>query len=132
MRDSISGEVFKVDIDDVDLMSENLLSKILSLGKLLRAGWSFHLGDHGKNCYGVTPGGAHRVVLELGLDDILRISHQLRTGLESALLPVLPSAAIHAVKRSAADATASFLHDTFFHRNAEKIYYTLGATKGYV
>ena len=80
MQDIISGETFKVDIDDVDLVSENLLSTILFLGKLLRAGWNFHLADYGRNGYGLTPGGAHRVDLQRGLDDILRISHQLRTG----------------------------------------------------
>jgi hypothetical protein len=60
MTDSISGETFLTDFDDVDLMSGNLLSQILSLGKLLRSGWTFHLGDKGKDCYGTTPGGAHR------------------------------------------------------------------------
>ena len=37
MTDSISGETFLVDFDDIDLMSGNLLSQILSLGKLLQS-----------------------------------------------------------------------------------------------
>jgi hypothetical protein len=46
------------------------------------------------------------------------------------MLPTMP--AINAVKRSTANATAPLLHDTFFHRGAEKIYRTLGNTKGYI
>ena len=134
MQDGITGEHFKVDIDDTDLMSKNLVSKILSLGKLLRQGWDFHFTDRGNNCTGTTPGGAHTVEVILGLDDILRISHKMRTGADKTPIPVqpqLPHDAIHAVRRSAADATASFLHDTFFHRSAEKIFRTINATKGY-
>ena len=130
MTDSISGETFLTDFDDVDLMPGNHLSQILSLGKLLRSGWTFHLGDKGKDCYGTTPGGAHRVNIQLGVDDILRINHELRTGHAAKMLPSQP-AAVNAVRRSATDATASFLHETFFHRSAEKIFRTLGATKGY-
>ena len=55
---------------------------------------------------------------------------QLRTGSDARMLPTVP--ALNAVKRSTADATASFLHDTFFHRGAEKIYRALGSTKGYI
>ena len=134
MQDGTTGEHFKVDIDDTDLMSKNLVSKILSLGKLLREGWDFHFTDRGSNCTGTTPGGAHTVEVMLGLDDILRVSHKLRTGADKAPLPVQPQLspdAVHSVKRSAADATASFLHDTFFHRSAEKIFRTIGVTKGY-
>ena len=43
----------------------------------------------------------------------------------------LPQAQIVTVKRSVLDAVGSFLHDTFFHRSDEKIYRTLGVTKGY-
>ena len=109
MTDSISGETFLTDFDDVDLMPGNHLSQILSLGKLLRSGWTFHLGDKGKDCYGTTPGGAHRVNIQLGVDDILRINHELRTGHAAKMLPSQP-AAVNAVRRSATDATASFLH----------------------
>ena len=132
MTDSISGETFLTDFDDVDLMSGNLLSQILSLGKFLRSGWAFHLGNKGEDCYGTTPRGAHRVNIQLGVDDLLRINHELRTGHAVKMLPSQP-AAVNAVKRSATDATASFLHGTFFHRSSEKIFRTraLGATKGY-
>ena len=105
MIDSISGETFLTDFDDVDLMSGNLLSQILSLGKLLRSRRTFRLGDKGKDCYGTTPGGAHRVNIQLGVDDILRIDHELRTGHAAKMLPAQP-AAVSAVRRSATDATA--------------------------
>ena len=130
MTDNISGEIFLADFDDVDLMSSNLLNQILSLGNLLRPGRTFHLGDKGKDCYGTTPRAAHRVDIQLGVDGILRISHELRIGHAAKMLPSQP-AAVSAVRRSAADAAASFLHDTFFHRSAEKMLRTLGATKGY-
>ena len=61
MTDNISGKPFSVDFEDADLMSENLISRMLSLSKLLRAGWTFRLGDQGKDCYGTAPGGAHRI-----------------------------------------------------------------------
>ena len=101
MTDSFSGETFLTDFDDVDLMSGNLLSQILSLGKLLQSGWTFHIS------YGTTPGVAHRVNIQLGVNDILRINHELRTGHAAKILPSQP-AAVSAVRRSATDATASF------------------------
>ena len=97
------------------------------MGKLLRKGWEFHLAHgEGEECYAMTPGGAHRVEVELGMDEILRINHTMRADKERIPLPV------HTVKRSAPDATATFLHDCFTHRGDEKIFRTLGVTKGFI
>ena len=129
MNDSITGETFKIDMEDVDLMTSDLISNIWSLGKMLKNGWEFHLHNKGKDCYGLTPGGAHRVDINLGLDNILRISHQMRQQRDRVPMPQQPQ--INTVKKSTGDATASFLHDSFFHRGDEKIYQTLGVTKGF-
>ena len=95
----------------------------------MKNGWEFHLHNKGKDCYGLTPGGAHRVDINLGLDNILRISHQMRQQRDRVPMPQQPQ--INTVKKSTGDATASFLHDSFFHRGDEKIYQTLGVTKGF-
>ena len=76
----------RFDIEDVDLMTSDLMTNILSLGKVLRKGYSFHLLD-GKNCYATTPGGGHRIQLQLGLDDILRMPHGVRTGTAANRVP---------------------------------------------
>ena len=132
MQDSITGREFKIDFENVDLMRNGLISNIWSLGKLLRSGWDFHMSDNGKQCYALTPGGAHRVEITLGLDDILRIYHKDRDGLERVPLPTQPEQSVHTVKRTADSASSMFLHDCFFHRGDEKLYHTLGVTKGYV
>ena len=43
----------------------------------------------------------------------------------------VPAAPVMILRRSADDATASFLHDVFLHMSMEKIYQTLGVTQGY-
>ena len=96
------------------------------MGKMLHDGWKFILNGN-ENC-AISPGGAHRVKVEVGVDNILRIQHKMRESTERV---PLPQAQIATVKRSALDAVGSFLHDTFFHRSDEKIYQTLGVTKGY-
>ena len=132
MQDSITGKQFKIDFDQVDLMTTGLVSDILSLGKLLRDGWEFHLSSHRDECYGITPGGAHRVEVKLGEDDILRILHSFRSGSERMPLPNMPAeSTVNTIKRSAGDASSQFIHDSFFHRSDEKLYHTLGVTKGY-
>ena len=113
-----------LDVEDVDLMSQDLISNILSLGKLLRKGFSFQLIDS-KNCYATTPGGSHKIQLRLGLDDILRMPHGIRQGTAANRMPVL------ALRRSAGDGTYMFLHMVFNHSSAERIFRTLEATNGY-
>ena len=131
MQDSITGAMFKVDFEDVDLMTEGLVSNILSLGKLLRKGWAFHLSENGKECYASTPGGAHRIRVELGIDDILRICHSARSGKDRMPLPA-QQGSINAVKQSASDASSKFIYEAFFHRSDKKLTHTLRVTKGYI
>ena len=126
MTDSITGTSFKLDIDDVDVKTTSLVSNIRSMGKLIKKGWKLHL--NGKDNHAITPGGAHGVDIELGIDNILRINHQMRQAKERV---PLPSPQVATVKQSARDATSHFLHDCFFHRSDEKIFQTLGVTKGY-
>ena len=117
-----------MDIGDVDIL-DTVSSPILSLGKLLRAGFDFHFSENGKDCYATSPGGAHKFAVELGDDDILRLPHEIRHGNDADLLPV--PARVTAVRRTVDAATAQFLHDTFNHCSMDKIYNTLGVTKGY-
>ena len=141
MEDDITGRLFKMDFENVDLMTEGLISNILSLGKLLRNGWEFHMTENGKSCYALTPGGAHRVGIKLGIDDILRIQHETRSSAERVPLPEQPGGAhaeasctmhpVHTVTKTASNASSQFIHDCFFHRGDEKLYHTLGVTKGY-
>lgn len=133
MEDAITGGTFKHDFDNVDLMSNGLVSNILSMGKLIREGWEFHMSDRGKKCYALTPGGAHQVEVDLGSDDILRICHSTRDGKERAPLPTQPEEAawINTIKKSAGNASSRFIHEVFFHRGDEKLTQTLRVTKGY-
>ena len=143
LHDEWTGESLSVDITDVDIMSSDLVSNILSLGKLLRSGFEFHLTNGGKECYAVSPGGAARIKIILGSDDILRIQHQARTGAKAIRLPTAPvkhttqSAGltpVMALARSAGmydAATSCFFHDILNHCGDEKAYRTLGVTKGY-
>ena len=126
MTDSITSTSFKLDIGDVDLVPTSLVSNIWSMGKLIKKGWRFYL--NGKDNHAITPRGAHRVDIELGIDNILRINHQLRKTKERV---PLPAPQIATVKQSARSATGHFLHDCFFHRSDEKIFQTLGVMKGY-
>jgi len=54
--DQNTGTAVKADIEDVDRMP-GLNSSLLSLGKLLRAGYEFHFGEQGRDCYMLTPSG---------------------------------------------------------------------------
>jgi hypothetical protein len=128
MRDCTTGSAFMIDFEGVDVMTKDLISNIWSMGRMIKDGWGFHLSND--SCYGTTPGGAHQVEVQLGIDNILRTSHEMRTARERVPLP--KQGTIHTVKKSASDATASFLHDCFFHRGDEKISMTLRMTKGYV
>ena len=126
-----SRSSFKIDFEDADLMTENLISNILSLGKLLRGGWKFHLEEG--DCHGTTPGGAHNVEIQLGIDNILRISHQMRSARERQPLPrPLAEDTVNTVKRSAGNATSAYFHECPFHRGDAKLTHTLKNTKGYL
>ena len=59
---------------------------ILSLGKLVRAGWSFYFESADK-LVAVTPDKQSCFGVELGDDDILRLPHGLRSGKKAATLP---------------------------------------------
>ena len=56
LQDESSGTNIKVDIDHVDQL-ESVASPILSLGKLLRLEYDFHLSEHGANCFMLTYAG---------------------------------------------------------------------------
>ena len=131
MQDSITGTNFKVDFEDVDLMTKGLVSNILSLGKLLRKGWSFHLSGSEKEYYANTPGGTHRVQIELSTDAILRMYHDSRTGKERIPLPA-QQGSVNSIKQSASEASSKFIHEAFFHRSDDKLTHTLQMTKGYI
>ena len=129
--DEHSGEPIKIDFDDVDYLPvEGHQTPILSLGKLLRLGWSFVFSEQGKDCYAKSPGGTHKVTVTLGTDDILYLPHQMREGKDKDKLP-LAQGQSYAVKRSIDDATGRFLHELFNHCGDEKVYRTLQNTKGY-
>jgi hypothetical protein len=128
IRDHLTGEEAKIEIEDVDQLPQ-VTSRILSVGKLLRKGYKFYF-ENADDLMMVTPGGAHKVKVELSEDDIIRLPNQVRTGDSIRPLPKL-SEGVHALKRTAGAATAQLLHDVLNHTSAEKVYRTLGATKGY-
>ena len=135
VTDELTGTRIPLDIEDADLMTENLITQILSLGKLLRSGFDFHMTDRGKECYAVTPGGAHKIRVELGHDDLLRMHHHVRSGVDAARIHKLP-AQVNALRRTVGDIAGSeaayrFFHEVLNHCSVEKIFRTLGATKGF-
>jgi hypothetical protein len=77
------------------------------------------------------PTGTYTVRLELGMDDIVRLPHMVRTGKHQASLPSTPAAAVHRVTRTLKSVSSQILHELFNHCNAEKVYQTLLHTKGY-
>ena len=117
IRDHLTGEEAKIDIEDVDQLPQ-VTSRILSVGKLLRKGYKFYF-ENADDLMMVTPGGAHKVKVELSEDDIIRLPNQVRTGDSIRPLPKL-SEGVHALKRTAGAATAQFLHDVLNHTSAEK------------
>ena len=143
VNDQHSGTTRKLDVTDVDTLNDDQINQpIMSLGKLLRAGWTFHFADNGGDCHAITPDGATKVQVELGTDDILRLPHKLRTGDDADQLPCSLSQVNHAdvsnsehkaliVKRKVDKATAGFLHDLFYHSSADRIFHTLEHTIGY-
>ena len=102
---------------------------ILSLGKLVRAGWSFYFESADK-LVAVTPDKQSRFRVELGDDDIRRLPHELRSGKQAAHLPAIlqqdinrlqqQAQVLHA-KRVPEALNALLLHDIFLHRGMEKV-----------
>ena len=76
MVDEITGTSFKIDVNDVDLMTSRLVNDIWSMGEMLHDGWKFIL--NGNENYAISPGGAHRVKVEIGVDNILRIQQNAK------------------------------------------------------
>ena len=72
------------------------LCPILSMGKMIRLGFSFYSEDAG-NMYAIAPNGVSKFRVDLSDDDIIRIPHGIRSGTESAPVPPLPAAATNAV-----------------------------------
>jgi hypothetical protein len=136
--DDGSGLSVKYDIPDVDSMQ--VRNNILCLGKLLRLSWDFHFTDSGNQCVAISPCKAFTVRVQLGDDDIMRMSHKLRRGSDSIPIPggscsqggASSGGAVLTLKRSAGDAAYDFLHPVFNHCGDERLYQTLGHTRGYV
>lgn len=126
--DQYTGETVKIDVNDVERLS-NVVSPILSMGKLIRRGFDFHFTDNGEQMLMLTPNKAHKVIVELGPDDIIRLPNNLRTGRDSNPLPQINQCSL--LRRTADDANYGFLHDVLNHCGAEKQFQTLGVTKGY-
>ena len=131
LQDSVTWEKVLLDVEDVDQLS-NVSSQIMSMGKLLRLKYKFYFEDE-NDLIMVTPGGAHRVKVELGGDDIIRLPNTIRTEGICKPLPKLSSEAsnVYALRRTAQAADGLLLHAVFNHCSAEKVYRTLGSTKGY-
>ena len=138
VNDVHTGSSVSMDISDCDLMGKALVTNLLSLGKPLRDGWEFHLANRGKECYAITPGGAFQVEVLLGMDNILRLRHSVRSGMKSVPIPAprldgkwKPVDSVLALHKRASDATGVCLHEIFNHSGEEKLYRTLGSTVGY-
>ena len=140
MKDANSDANVSIDITDADKL-DCVVCPILSMGKMLRIGYSFELSDP-KEMWAVSPDGQHRFRIELGDDDILRLPHDLRTGKDARPLPrqsgVLTNKDFKVgtpepvlVARKPKDTNAETLHDIFCHCAAAKIQRTLEHTVGF-
>jgi len=129
---NLDGNEHNIDVQDVDFMPE-VTQPILSLGKLLRAGYSFHFSDKGADCYSVSPCGSYKIPVVLGIDDLLHLPHFVRDGSDKEALPS-PPAAMHSaniVRRTVSAVTSNYLHDLFVRASEEKVYQTMRMTHGY-
>ena len=61
-------------------------SRIISMGRLIRLGYRFYLEDKNELII-VTLGGANKVRVELGDDDIVRLPNEIRSGQNSKPFP---------------------------------------------
>ena len=80
--------------------------------------------------YSVALGGTYIVGIDLGLDDILRIQHTVRSGKDKEKIRVSP-AAVYGVTRTLKIVNAELLHRLFNHCSEEKLYQTLLNTFGF-
>lgn len=134
-KDMATGEKRAFDLYDSDKLSTVTLD-ILSMGKMIRANWEFHF-ESADNLIAIPPCKQSRFKVELGMDDILRLPHELREGAAATPLPVpnkpVPcDAPVLSVRRVPEEVNALMLHDIFLHRGMEKIFRTLEHTVGYI
>ena len=125
VMDADSDDVLKIDIQDAH-QCKAVITPILSMGRLIRAGWTFHL-ELGQ-LYATTPGGENTLTVELGDDNILRLPHTTRTGADAKPLPTNLVMAV--MKRTVDGATSDYLHDLFNHAPMSRIFKTLEHTLG--
>ena len=117
--DMDTGDPCAVPVDDVELL-DTVTSTIFSMCKLLRQGHVKSYNVELNNCYATTSGGEH-VSLTIGDDDILYMPYSLQQ-----------SSKVNAVQRTLPTVTAEYLHAVFNHCSMDKIFQTLGVTKGYM
>ena len=138
-KDRNTGATVPFDIGDADSM-EGVVYPLLSMGKMLRAGWCFHFTNNGKDCCAISPDGYTKLQVELGMDDLLRLIHTVRGGKDAAMLPAsapFTQSSMCArymacvVSRSVLEATAEYVHDLLLHASATRCYYTLLHTTGF-
>lgn len=124
IQDDLTGDTIPIDVDDADY-SDEAVSSLLSLCKLIRKNWKFNL-ELG-SLYAYAPNGS-RITLHMGDDDVLRLPHNDREGKEAEPLPNINPVSL--VKHTAQAATSTFLHRLLNHSNPDKVHRTLGVTKG--
>ena len=106
-------DVTFTEADQLDMVKRDLLS----IGKMLHDGWSFHLNDTA-DLTAWTPQG-REIQLALTSNDLLA-------------MPLTRShSETNQISKNMDKVTADFLHSTLLHRDAEKIFRTLQNTKGY-
>jgi hypothetical protein len=118
-RDADTGASFSYAIEDCHRM-DNIAKRLLSLGKLLRQGFTFVALDHGNYIRLRTPDEAHVIRVELGEDDILYLEHTLQQD----------SACANYVKKKFATGSYEMLHHLFSHASMSKVLKTLDHTTG--
>ena len=118
--DESTGTHFDIDIEDAHSVPGVGVS-LLSMAKLIRSGWVFSLSLDSLHAF--TPTG-QKVRVTMGLDDVLRLPHNLREGDSGQRIP------INVVRQTKEGVSADFLHRLFNHGSAEKVHHTLGQTTG--
>ena len=81
------GDYIDVDINDVENFP-GAAAELLSMGKLIRAGWEFRLSN--QNLEAIIPGG-HKVQLNMNSEDVLMMPHKIRTGKDALPLTGAPT-----------------------------------------
>jgi hypothetical protein len=119
----------KIDVTDTDLM-KSVACPVLSMGKLLRKGYQFYF-EGPERCYCVSPSGHQKFSVVLGSDDILRLPHIVRSGVDAEPLPV-PQSQVMVAHRTLDQANGAALHQILNHCSMEKVYQTLRVTTGFV